>query len=73
MQVDVLQIEVPKDCLRAMPKEERALFFMLGYAANQFTMFQKLLVFSTADPVDDRSAVQTEERGLLARPLGRNS
>jgi hypothetical protein len=63
--VDVLQISVPKDRLRAMPKDERVLFFRLGYAANQITMFQKLLVFSSnrtpTDPIDERlSNVQTE-------------
>jgi hypothetical protein len=46
MDVDVLQIPVPKERLLAVPKEERALFFMLGYAANQIIMFQKLLIFS---------------------------
>ena len=65
MVIDVLQIPVPKERLHAVPKEERALFFMLGYAANQIIMFQKLLIFSTnstpSDPVDTRlSAVQTE-------------
>lgn len=48
-----------------MPKEERSLFFMLGYTANQIILFQKLLIFSVngmpSDPVDIKlSAVQTE-------------
>jgi hypothetical protein len=63
--IDVLQIAVPKERLRAMPVDERTFFFRLGYAVNQITMFQKLLIFSSnrtsTDPVDQRlSNVQTE-------------
>jgi hypothetical protein len=45
--IQVLRIGLPKDNLRAMPKEERALLFLLGDAANQITVFSKLAFFST--------------------------
>ena len=45
--IDVYKIPVPKDRLRAMPKDERALLLLLGYASNQLYMMQKLLLFST--------------------------
>jgi len=35
MIVDVLQVPVPKDRLSSVLNDERALFLMLGYAANQ--------------------------------------
>ena len=43
----VYRIPVPKDRLRSMPKEERVLLLLLGYAANQLSMLQKLLHFAT--------------------------
>jgi len=30
-----------------MSKEERALFLLLGYTANQINLFSKLVIFST--------------------------
>jgi hypothetical protein len=45
--IDVYRIPVPKDKLRAMPKEERALLITLGYMANNITMLTKLIIFST--------------------------
>jgi hypothetical protein len=67
--IDVIRIPLSKDRLRAMPKEERALFFLLGYAANQITLFSKLVIFSTnktpTDSVEQRiSGAQTQ---MLAR------
>ena len=35
MIIDVLQVPVPKDRLSSMLNEERTVFLMLGYAANQ--------------------------------------
>jgi len=35
MIVDVLQVPVPKDRLSSMLNDERTLFLVLGYAANQ--------------------------------------
>jgi hypothetical protein len=45
--INVIRIPLLKDRLRGMSREERALFFLLGYAANQITLFQRLLIFST--------------------------
>jgi hypothetical protein len=45
--IDVLQVSLPKDRLSAMPKDERALLFLLGYAANQISLFSKLVIFSS--------------------------
>ena len=62
-------MSLPKDRLRAMPKEERALLFLLGYAANQITLFSKLVIFSSNktpdNPVEEHlSNAQTQ---ILAR------
>lgn len=43
--IQVYRIPVPKERLRAMPKDERVL--LLGYASNQLSMLQKLLTFAT--------------------------
>ena len=45
--IQVYRIPVPKERLRAMPKDERVLLLLLGYAANQLSMLQKLLNFAT--------------------------
>jgi hypothetical protein len=44
--IEVLKIPVPKDRLKAMPKEERVFLLLLGYGSNQISMLQKLLMFS---------------------------
>ena len=44
--IAVLKIRVSKDRLRALPLNERALFILLGYAANQLNLFSKILLFS---------------------------
>src|ERR1700730_7760736 len=66
--IDVIRFPLSKDRLRAMPKEERALFYLLGYAANQINLFDRLVIFSTnktpADPVEQRNLAQTQ---MLAR------
>jgi hypothetical protein len=45
--IDVLRIPVSKESLRAMPRAERGLFLLLGYAANQINLMSKLVVFSS--------------------------
>jgi len=45
--IQVYRIPVPKERLRAMPKDERVLLLLLGYALNQLSMLQKLLTFAT--------------------------
>jgi len=67
--IQVYRIPVPKERLRAMPKDERVLLLLLGYVANQISMFQKLVIFSfNKEPVHEieqhASAVQSH---LLVR------
>ena len=45
--IEIYMVPVPKDRLRSMPQEERALLLLLGYATNQLSMLQKLLMFSS--------------------------
>jgi hypothetical protein len=67
--IDVIRIPLPKDRLRAMPKEERALFFQLGYAANQITLFSKLVIFSTNKSPSDavEQYISAAQSQMLAR------
>jgi hypothetical protein len=44
--IEVFKIRVSKDKLAAMPADERALFILLGYAANQLNLLSKLTLFS---------------------------
>jgi hypothetical protein len=44
---DVLKITVPKARIMAMPARERAMFLLLGYAANQVAFFTKIAILST--------------------------
>jgi hypothetical protein len=50
-------------------KEERALFFLLGYAANQITLLSKLVIFSTnktpSNPVEQQ--LSNAQSQILAR------
>jgi hypothetical protein len=54
--IEVYQIPVPLEKIRAMPEDERALFILLGYAANQLNFFSKLVIFSTNQ--DGRSELE---------------
>ena len=42
---DVLKIDVPKARIMAMPARERAMFLLLGYAANQVALYTKTQVY----------------------------
>jgi hypothetical protein len=69
--IEVLRIPLAKDRLRAIPQEERALFLLLGHAANQINLLFKLVIFSTnktpADqPEQNISGAQSQ---ILARIL----
>jgi hypothetical protein len=69
--IRVVQISLPKDQLRAVSKEKRSLFLLLGYAANQITMLQKLMILSSnktpSETVEQRiSGAQTQ---MLVRLL----
>jgi hypothetical protein len=52
--IEVYRIPVPKDRLRALPRDERVLPLLLGYVSNQVLMLQKLLTYATRlDPKDE--------------------
>jgi hypothetical protein len=65
--IDILRISVPKERLNSIPKEERVLFFLLGYAANQIIMFQKLLLFASNSPADE--SVEGQVHGVQIEML----
>jgi hypothetical protein len=44
---DVLKVTLPKAKIMAMPERERAMFLLLGYAANQVAFYTKLAILST--------------------------
>ncbi|MBU3888716.1 hypothetical protein [Methylosinus sp. KRF6] len=44
---DVLKVQVPKSRIMAMPARERAMFLLLGYAANQVALYTKIAILST--------------------------
>ena len=56
--LDILSMEVSKDLLRKMTKEERGLFLALGHASNQVNALWKLVIVLTNgnenDPVKQR-------------------
>lgn len=63
--IQVYRIPVPKERLRAMPKDERVLLLLLRYAANQLSMLQNLLNFATnrtpeAEVEQHATGVQTQ-------------
>lgn len=45
--IKVYRIPLSKERLHELSKEERSLFFLLGYISNQITLNQKLVTFST--------------------------
>ncbi len=63
--IQVYKILAPKEKLRAMPENERALLILLGYAANQLNFFSKLVILSSNRDGDNEterqlSAAQTQ-------------
>ena len=61
---DVLKITLPKEKIMAMPSRDRAMFLLLGCAANQVALYSKLAILSTnhssSDKVEDTlSAAQS--------------
>ena len=63
--IDIYRIKFPKERLQDLTTEERSLFFLLGYAANQIAIFKKLTVFATNVSSDHRCA--RSWRALRAR------
>jgi hypothetical protein len=51
--LDVLRLPVTQDHLLKMTKEERALFLVLGHAANQVNALWKLVIILTNGTDDD--------------------
>jgi hypothetical protein len=47
MTLDILKLDLNKDLLRKMAKEERALFLALGHASNQVNALWKLVIILT--------------------------
>ena len=71
--IDVLKIRVSKAQLQAMPLNERALFILLGYAANQLNLFSKLVLFSTNKTPDnevERTLSGAQTQMLLRMVVG---
>ena len=63
LRIEVHRIPVPKDRLRALPKDERVLLLLLGYVSNQVLMLQKLLIYATRlDPKEVTSVKLVEIR-----------
>jgi hypothetical protein len=61
MTLDILRMDVSKELLRKMAKEERALFLALGHASNQVNALWKFVIILTNgdkdDPVNQRLEV----------------
>jgi hypothetical protein len=51
--LDILRLDITKDLLRKMAKEERCLFLALGHASNQVNALWKLVVILTNGDADD--------------------
>jgi len=69
--INVLRIPLPKERLLVIPKEERALFLLLGYAANQINLLSKLVIFSTnkTPPDQPEQSLSGAQSQILARIL----
>jgi len=69
--IEVYRIPLSKERLHVLSKEERSLFFLLGYISNQITLNQKMVTFSTnrvsSDPVEQMlTGAQTQ---MMARNM----
>jgi ABC-type Na+ transport system ATPase subunit NatA len=51
--LDILRLDITKDLLRKMAKEERCLFLALGHASNQVNALWKLVIILTNGDADD--------------------
>jgi hypothetical protein len=65
--IQIFRIPVSKERLHALSKNERVLFLLLGYVANQMMMMQKLLIFSTND--EPTELVQQQSTGVQTQML----
>jgi hypothetical protein len=69
--IDLYRIMFPKERLQELMTEERSLFFLRGYAANQIAIFKKLTVFATNIDTEPkvRSMVEGARSQILVRHL----
>ncbi|WP_316228698.1 hypothetical protein [Bradyrhizobium sp. SZCCHNR1045] len=69
--IEIYRIKFPKERLHELTIEERSLFFLLGYAANQIAIFKKLTVFATNidSEARARSMVEGAQSQILVRHL----
>ena len=67
--IEVYRIPIPKDRLRALPKDERVLLLLLGYVSNQVLMLQKLLIYATR--LDPKDEVEQHATGVQTQMLVR--
>jgi hypothetical protein len=63
--IQVVRVPISREQFRVLPKEERALLFLIGHALNQIAVLMKLVIFSTnkdpEDPIEGRvSAAQSQ-------------
>lgn len=67
--IDIFRIKFPKERLAELSEEERSLFFLLGYAANQIAVFKKITVFATNIDSEQhvRSRVEAAQTQILVR------
>lgn len=67
--IEVYRIPVPKERLRALPKDERVLLLLMGYVSNQVLMLQKLLIYATK--LDPKNEVEQHATGVQTQMLVR--
>jgi hypothetical protein len=69
--IDIYRIKFPKERLADFTTEERSLFFLLGYAANQIAVFKKITVYASNIDSDPpvRSRVEGAQTQILVRHL----
>jgi hypothetical protein len=67
--IEVYRIPIPKERLRALPKDERVLLLLLGYVSNQVLMLQKLLIYATT--LDPKDEVEQHATGVQTQMLVR--
>jgi hypothetical protein len=66
--LDVLRLPVTQDHLLKMTKEERALFLVLGHAANQVNALWKLVIILTNGTDDDPVKHEAGRKEICAKP-----
>ena len=66
--IRVRRIEITKEQLRTLPKDERALLLLMGHAMNQIAVLMKLVILSTnEDPADPIEGSVSAAQSILHR------